>query len=209
MTARIIDITPPISPALAVFPGDTPPTRDILLDMKRGDHLTLSTLHTTVHLGAHVDAPSHYGVDSATIEAVALDRCIGPCQVIHVSVARGARVTAADITDDITESRVLIRTGTFPDPQLWNGDFAGLDPNLVNHLHGRGVQLVGIDTPSVDVSTSRDLPAHRRFLANDMLILEGIVLEQVLPGRYELIALPLPLVGFDASPVRAILREIV
>jgi arylformamidase len=68
------------------------------------------------------------------------------------------------------------------------------------------VRLIGIDTPSVDLFTSKDLPAHQRFLANDMAILEGLVLHEVPPGRYELIALPLKLAGFDASPVRAVLR---
>jgi arylformamidase len=75
-------------------------------------------------------------------------------------------------------------------------------------MHTRGVKLIGIDTPSVDLFSSKDLPAHKRFLANDMAILEGIMLNGVPDGVYELIALPLKLVGFDASPVRAVLRTI-
>ena len=68
------------------------------------------------------------------------------------------------------------------------------------------MRLVGIDTPSVDLFDSKDLPAHKAFLRCDMAILEGLVLAEVPPGLYELIALPLKLVGFDASPVRAVLR---
>jgi arylformamidase len=102
---------------------------------------------------------------------------------------------------------VLIATGTFPDPNDWNGDFAGLEPELVDSLHRLGVMTIGIDTPSVDLFESRDLPAHARFLANDMAILEGLVLKDVPEGEYDLIALPLKLVGFDASPVRAVLRS--
>jgi arylformamidase len=108
----------------------------------------------------------------------------------------------------ISESRVLIATGTYPDASRWNEDFAALEPALVDALHARGVITIGIDTPSVDLFSSKDLPAHRRFLAHDMAILEGLRLSDVPAGRYELIALPLPLVGFDASPVRAVLREI-
>jgi arylformamidase len=63
----LIDITPTVSPALAVWPGDTPLRREVLLEMRRGDNLTLSTLHGTVHLGAHADAPSHYGEDAESI----------------------------------------------------------------------------------------------------------------------------------------------
>ena len=202
----IHDISPPILDSLAVWPGDTPPTREVLLDMNRGDNLTLSTLRATVHLGAHVDAPSHYGADAPTIDQRPLDCYLGPCQVIHVDVKRAARVTRADIRCDIDQPRVLIRTGTYPDPCSFHEDFAGIDPALVDDLHADGVRLVGIDTPSVDLFSSKDLPAHQRFLANDMAILEGIVLREVPEGIYELIALPLRLVGFDASPVRAILR---
>lgn len=208
MSSTIIDISPPITPQLAVFPGDTPPQRDVLMDITRGDHITLSTLRTTVHVGAHVDAPSHYGRGAPGIEQVALERCIGRCQVIGANTRRGARVTLADLDSECTAPRVLIRTDTFPDPQSWNDDFAGLEPSLVDTLHAAGVELVGIDTPSVDSSTSTDLPAHARFLANDMTILEGLILAHVPPGEYELLALPLPLVGFDASPVRAVLRTL-
>ena len=95
-----------------------------------------------------------------------------------------------------------------PIPTVFTEDFAALAPELVDAWHARGVRLIGIDTPSVDLFDSKDLPAHRRFLAHDMAILEGLVLADVPEGRYELIALPLALVGFDASPVRAVLREL-
>jgi arylformamidase len=200
----IYDITPAITTELEVFPGDTPPTREVLLDMARGDPLTLSTLRATVHLGAHADAPSHYGVDGRTIDQQPLELYCGPCRVVHVDAARGQRITA--LPGDVAVERLLIATRTYPDPAHWNADFAALAPELVDELHAKGVKLVGVDTPSVDLSDSKDLPAHHRFLANDMAILEGLVLKEVPPGDYELIALPLPLVGFDASPVRAVLR---
>ncbi len=202
----IYDITPAITPRLAVWPGDTPPERQVLLDMARGDNITLSTLRATVHLGAHADAPSHYGAAAPSIEERPLDLYIGPCQVVRVASARGSRVTMQLVGRRIRAERLLIATGTFPDPSAWNGDFAALDPALVDGLHELGVRLVGIDTPSVDLSDSKDLPAHNRFLAHGMAILEGLVLRDVPEGVYELIALPLPLAGFDASPVRAVLR---
>lgn len=200
------DITPAVTERLGVWPGDTPASREVLCDLARGDTVTLSTLRATVHLGAHVDAPSHYGVDGPAIDERALDLYVGPCEVVHASVPRGHRVTVDDI-GDVDAERVLIGTGTFPDPESWNDDFAALSPDLVDHLHGRGTRLIGIDTPSVDLMDSKDLPAHKRFLANDMAILEGVCLGDVPAGRYELIALPLRLVGFDASPVRAVLRS--
>lgn len=204
----LYDITPPITPDLAVWPGDTAPQREVLMDLARGDSVTLSTLHATVHLGAHADGPNHYGADAPAIDQRRLDYYIGPCQVVRADVGRGQRVTMDDLRDAVHASRVLIATGTFPDPTKWNEDFAALDPSLVDALSREGVRLVGIDTPSVDLFSDKTLASHQRFLAHDMAILEGIVLRDVPAGMYELIALPLKLVGFDASPVRAVLRTI-
>lgn len=202
----LYDVTPIVTPSLGVWPGDTPPSREVLLDLACGDSVTLSTLRATVHLGAHADAPSHYDAAGPDIASRRLDLYLGGCQVIHVPVSRGGLVTPAMVGTEIVEERVLFGTGTYPDPAEFGPDFAALAPELVDWLHDRGVRLVGIDTPSVDPFHSKSLDAHRRFLAHDMAILEGLVLAAVPAGRYELIALPLRLQGFDASPVRAVLR---
>jgi arylformamidase len=211
--ALIYDISPPLSPKLAVWPGDTPLTREVLLDMRPNQrvykivsNITLSTLHATVHLGAHVDAPSHYGADAPAIDQRSLELYLGPCQVMRVSVPRATRITPDLLPAAVTAPRLLLATGTYPDPERFNEDFAALSPQLIEQLHRQGVRLVGIDTPSVDLFDSKDLPAHQACLRCDLAILEGIVLTDVPEGIYELIALPLRLVGFDASPVRAVLR---
>lgn len=204
----LYDITPPISERLVVWPGDTPPRREVLCDIERGDNITLSTLHATVHLGAHADAPSHYGAAAKTIDQCGLDVYLGPCQVMRVAVLPRTRITAAMLATPIQAERLLIATGSFPDPQHFNEDFAALAPEFVAELHGRGVRLIGIDTPSVDLFDSKNLPSHKMFLKHDMAILEGLVLRHVPDGLYELIALPLKLAGFDASPVRAVLRTV-
>lgn len=203
----LYDITPPITPNMPVWPGDTPLSREVLLDMSKGDNLTLSTLHATVHLGAHADGPNHYGVDGRSIDQQDLKYYLGPCQVIRVAAQRDTRISPEQISTRISTQRVLLSTGTYPDPAVFKEDFAGLATDLVDWLHERDVILVGVDTPSVDLFTSKDLPAHRAILRCDMAILEGLVLADVPEGEYELIALPLPLVGFDASPVRAVLRN--
>jgi arylformamidase len=204
----IFDITPAVSSRLQVWPGDTPPSRELLRDMHRGDQITLSTLHATVHLGAHADAPSHYGVDAATIDECCLDPYLGLCQVLRVKVPRLTCITPDMLSAAIQAPRLLLATGTYPDPECLHTDFAALAPELVDHLHRQGVKLVGIDTPSVDLFDSNDLPSHRQCLKHDVAILEGLLLKDVPEGLYELIALPLKLVDFDASPVRAILRTL-
>src|SRR5262245_59492776 len=207
-SALLYDITPSISSALAVWPGDTPPSREVLMDMRNGSNITLSTFRGTVHLGAHADSPSHYGAEAPSIEHRSIEYYLGPCQVIWADVPRGQRIERRHLRRDVRAKRVLIATGSFPDPTNFNIDFSAFSPALVDHFHVMGVKLVGIDTPSVDLFDSKDLPAHKRFLAHDMAILEGLVLNGVPEGIYELIALPLKLVGFDASPVRAVLRTL-
>ncbi|MBT8478718.1 MAG: cyclase family protein [Gemmatimonadetes bacterium] len=216
----VYDISPPLGPETAVFPGDTPLERDVVLDFAQGDTVTLSTLRSTCHLGAHVDAPSHYDPLGMAIGERPLGPFMGTCRVVPVKVPLGGLVSIAMMRDGLAAGpdapvegrpdakRVLIATGTYPDPAEFRKDFAALSPDLVDWLAAAGVILVGIDTPSVDPAESRDLPAHQAVRRHDLNILEGVVLAGVPPGRYELIALPLRLTGFDGSPVRAVLRPL-
>lgn len=202
----IYDISPPLTPSTAVFPGDTPLSREVLLDMKRGDAISLSTLRGTVHLGAHADGANHYGTDAPSVDAMPLEHYLGHCQVIDCAGGAGARIEPKDLLSPVDAQRVLFRTGSWPDTETFNTDFKGLSVELVNHCASRGVRTIGIDTPSVDTADSKDLPAHKAILCYQIAILECLDLSDVPAGSYELIALPLRLVGFDASPVRAILR---
>ena len=202
---RLLDISPPIDESLAVWPGDVPYRRDVSLDMARGDHLTLSAIHTTVHLGAHTDAPNHYHRSGGGIGARPLQKYYGPCQVVQVSLPRGRAVEASDITEPIAAPRVLVRTDSYPDPRTYNPDFNSLSPSFVELVGRAEGQLVGIDTPSIDLFASKGLPTHQAVADHDMAVLEGVVLQHVPPGLYTLIALPLPLKDADASPVRAVL----
>jgi len=206
------DITPLVSERLAVFPGDVPPSRMVVMDMAAGDSVTVSTLRTTVHVGAHADAPSHYGREGRTIDAQPLDPYLGRCRLVRVEAGPGAVLGPEDLPGttwaDDRPSRLLIATGSYPDPGTWRDDFVALAPDLVDRIARAGYRLVGVDTPSVDPASSKELPAHARCLVHDLAILEGIVLSGVEAGDWELIALPLKLAEFDASPVRAVLRSI-
>lgn len=205
----LIDISPPIDATIAVWPGDKPFARNVSVDIARGDHLTLSDMHTTLHVGAHTDAPSHYVAGGDDIGIRSLHYYLGPCVVVRVPDAHGRRIMPADLVDKrVNAARVLLATGTFPDPRKWNEDFASLSPELVHWLHERGVITIGIDTPSVDPFDSKALEAHQAMASHDMTNLEGLVLDGVAEGMYELIALPLRINGADASPVRAVLRTI-
>jgi arylformamidase len=202
---EILDISPLISPRIAVWPGDTPFTHRYLCRLDEGANLDLSTIETTVHLGAHTDSPSHYQQEGAGMASRPLELYLGPCQVMWVDVPRGERVLPEHLQGPIEAERVLFRTGSFPDPDRFDEDFCALSPELVEHLHVQGVRLVGLDTPSIDPFRSKKLESHLAVARRDMGILEGVVLDHVPAGTYTLIALPLRLEGADASPVRAVL----
>ena len=202
---EFIDISPLISPDVAVWPGDTAFSRDVALDMHGGDNLTLSSITTTVHVGAHCDAPNHYAKDGVSIAERSLEPYYGPCQIISVKIGRSERILPEHIQVPVGAERVLFKTMTFPNPNNFNEDFASLSPEVVHHLHEQGVRLVGLDTPSVDLCNDKELLSHNAIAKCDMSILEGVVLDDVEDGIYTLIALPLKIDKADASPVRAVL----
>lgn len=202
---KILDISPLISADLDVWPGDTPYSRNMLLDMKNGDHITLSSIATSLHMGAHADAPNHYLKDGVGIAERDLSLYFGPCQVVEVDVPRGDRVRISDLKSQVSAPRVLFKTGSFPDPNHWNEDFNSLSAELIDYLAGQGVKLVGIDTPSLDPQNERTLSSHHAVARHDMAVLECLVLADITPGPYTLCALPLKLADADASPVRAVL----
>jgi arylformamidase len=210
---KIIDISPLISEATGVFPGDTPFRRNVALDFKQGHNLLLSSIQTTLHIGAHADAPNHYSPDGAGIDTRDLSRYLGHCLVLHAEVPRGERVSKSHFgerwrtTVRWPSARILVKTGSFPDPDQWNSDFCSFDPELIREWASAGVKLIGIDTPSIDPETSKALESHNVVAQSDLAILEGLILDHVPEGFYSLVALPLKLKGADAAPVRAVLLD--
>lgn len=204
---RIVDISPLVSPRLGVWPGDVPYAAEWALQIAQGANIDLSAIRATVHLGAHADAPRHYAGGAPGIHARELERYYGPCQVMDAAIGRGERVRPRHLAQPVRAERVLFRTATFPDPEKWNADFGALSAELIEYLWRSGVHLVGIDTPSIDPQEDKVLESHHAVAARDMAILEGLVLTDVQPGLYTLVALPLKLEGADASPVRAVLLQ--
>lgn len=205
---KVYDLTPVIHPGLGVFPGDVPFQRNISLDFGKGHHLLLSSITSTLHLGAHADSSSHYHSQGEGVEQRPLSAYFGKAQVIRLQGRRGERIGRGDLKGiAIQAPRVLFQTGTFPDPDNWNPDFMALSPEVIEDLHNAGVVLVGIDTPSVDPENSKALESHQALFRTKMAVLEGLVLQKVPSGVYTLVALPLPIQKADASPVRALLFE--
>ncbi|MCO5107738.1 MAG: arylformamidase [Burkholderiaceae bacterium] len=210
----IYDISPAIHAGTPVWPGDTRFSLERVWSIGAGSPVNVSRLTLSTHTGAHADAPLHYDPDGADSATRSLAPYLGDCRVIDLSAGAGRGAIVPDelvaALDDVRAgpcpSRVLLRTWRRAPLDRWVSDFRPVAAASIDLLAARGVVLIGVDTPSLDPEASKTMDAHQRVRAHDMAILEGIVLDAVPAGDYELIALPLPIAGADASPVRAVLR---
>lgn len=207
--SRIIDISQPLGPGMAGFPGDAAYRETQTFRIGPNCPVNVAQVSLSVHCGTHADAPLHYAADGKPIGALELEPFMGPCRVIDAR-GLGPLCESSQIEKQLRDAppRILLRLSDGFDPHVWPTGFRALSADTIGMLASRGVRLVGIDTPSVDPETSKDLPAHTAALRADMRILENLVLTHVAPGDYELIALPLRFSNLDASPVRAVLRTL-
>lgn len=207
MERRIWDISQPLHAGLPVWPGDTRFARAGTWQMADGSPVNVSALTMSSHSGAHADAPLHYAPRAADIASVALEPYLGTCIVVDAREA-GLLIMPDHLPDLAGAARVLFRTfDAFPHDH-WPDRTAAIAPATIDALAAAGAVLVGLDGPSLDPQDSQGMDAHLAVLRHDMRVLEGLVLDGVAPGLYELIALPLAIIGGDASPVRAVLREL-
>ena len=207
MSRQIWDISQVLRPGLPVWPGDTAFSHSPTWSMSENSPVNVSALTLSTHSGAHADAPLHYSADGASIEAVGLEPYLGECLVIDARGC-GPLVEPRHLPPLSGARRVLLRTYEAFPHDAWDSRFAAVAPATIAALAAQNVLLIGLDSPSLDPETSRTMDAHHAVARADMRVLEGLVLDDVPPGRYELIALPLAIAGADAAPVRAILRAL-
>lgn len=220
---RIIDLSPPVDTGSPVWPGDSPFELAPKWSIDGGDSVSVGTVTTTTHVGAHIDAPAHIVAEAPTVDATPLDACVGPCLVVDVSdlvdydadphgqvAAQAVHERVCSLTRDTPAAdapveRLLLRH--YAEPQRdWDPALPGIDPALMRWFAAQGGRLLGIDLASFDPAESKELAAHRVGIEHGVVLLEGLDLCAAPEGEAELIALPLRWVGADASPVRAVLR---
>lgn len=206
---RIWDISQVLHAGMPVWPGEPAFALERNATIGENCPVNVGAIHTPLHAGTHADSPYHYDPAGLTSAETDLAPYLGPCVVLDVRDVKD-RIEEADVDWSAVSGaeRVLFRTYVRFPHQCWDSGFAAVAPDVITRLRTAGVRLIGTDAPSLDPETSKTLDAHHQVNAGDMRILEGLVLDDVPPGRYELIALPLRIAGADASPVRAILREI-
>ncbi len=203
----IYDITQPIEASLAEWPGDTPFLLNRMLKIEEGSSVNLGSVSMSLHTGTHADAPRHFTQTGAAIEQVPLEVYCGQALVVEVTGVETISIPHLQEQIDHWAPRLIIKTSAWLNRTVFPAGIPVLQQDVPQYLKQKGVCLLGVDVPSVDSLESRELPIHHALHQNGIAILESLQLQGIEPGRYELIALPLPFAGADASPVRAILRR--
>jgi arylformamidase len=207
---EVIDISRPLDQRMIAWPGETALHREPRTSVEDGDVATTSNLAGFAHTGTHVDAPSHFIAGGATLGEVRLEPWIGPCRVVRHTEDRDVTASDLDGWDLDGVERLLISTAN---AERWRSapefreEYLAIDASAAEAVVARGIKLIGIDYASIETFEGGDYPVHHTLLGAEVAIVEGLRLEHVEPGDYELIALPLPIAGGDGSPVRAILRR--
>lgn len=206
---RIWDVTQPLRPGIPVWPGDAPFEAVRTVTLGEGVPFNLTRLTMSAHTGTHADGRLHYLADGEPVGAADVRAYLGPAQLLTVE-AVGGIVPVDAVLGRLRPGvrRLLLRTYERFPLAAWRSDFAGVAPALVDHIAGEGCILIGTDAPSLDPEASKTMSAHAAVARHGLAILEGLVFDGVDDGVYELVALPLRLTTADASPVRALLREL-
>jgi arylformamidase len=205
----IIDISLPITPEMPIWPGDPRPELEPVTTLEI-EGVQVSRIVLGTHTGTHLDAPRHFIPGGRTIDLLDLGALVGRCRVIEVVSAEG-HLARADLQRFALQpgDRLLLKTRNSCQPavQTFTPDFVALEPSAADYLCEQRIRLVGIDGPSVDAWDVSDFLCHKRLLGADVLVVENLVLRDVVPGIYGLIAVPLNLTGADGCPIRALLTQ--
>jgi arylformamidase len=209
-----IDATATLDPATTpVYEGDAPMSFEFLKDMRKGDGFTLSKLSLGAHSGTHIDAPMHFVRDGASIDRVPLEPLIGPARVIEIADSVQS-IDAAELNRHAWRDaqRVVFRTRSamrgWMSSSTFHRDFAYIAPDAAQLLADAGVKLVGIDYISAEKFGAPAPLTHRILLGKGIPIVEGLALESVRAGDYDLIVLPMKVAGHEGAPARGVMRKV-
>jgi arylformamidase len=207
---KLFDVTRPIQGGMVVYEGDPRVTVRRVASVAAGACANVSEIVLGSHTGTHVDPPLHFRDGTPGVDALPLDILIGPARVYALEGREPIDAEALRRVDLTVCRRVLFKTSTgggldaLGSPPACTGMTAAAARVLVE----AGVRLVGLDGPSVDLPGAVGFPVHRTLLDAGVVIVEGLDLSAVPPGTYELLCLPLKLLGGDGAPVRVVLRSL-
>lgn len=204
--AKIYDISVGIQESMPTWPGDPGFERTLAHSISEGASSDVSIIRMGSHTGTHVDAPAHFLEGAPTIERLSLDVLVGEVVVVEIESETSITVAELEAAGVAGEMRVICKTRN---SALWEtpeftADFVYFTPEAAEYLAGTGTRLVGIDYLSVG-EYHQGVGAHHAFLKSGIVIVEGLNLSGVEPGRYEIMCLPLKIIGADGAPARVLL----
>ncbi|MGI8313482.1 arylformamidase [Halobacillus mangrovi] len=204
---KLIDISMNLNNKTPEWPGDEPFYYKLTMSMDETGSVNIGQFTASNHTGTHIDAPFHYDNKGLKVADLSPERFIGEALVINMENKKVIRKKDLQSFQFNGVTKVLFRTMSWEDRKQFPPSYTVIGEDVAEFLYDKGIDLIGVDTPSVDPETSKDLPAHHSLYKNDLLILEGLQLDHVAPGSYELMAFPLKMDEADGSPVRAILKQ--
>ena len=209
---KIHDISLPISSELVSWPGDPPPRLERISSISEGDVCNITKLELSVHTGTHIDSPYHFIDDGITTDAMPLEVLMGKCLVIETKSKSNIHVSDLEDYEISKFERLLLKTSNSShwenNTKKFDKKFISLSLEAADYLVKTEIRLIGIDYLSIEAYGVSSHQVHHKLLNNQIAILEGLNLSNIDAGSYELICLPLKLVGTDGAPVRAILRDL-
>ena len=201
---KIIDISMELSDATPEWPEDMPFSYELSVTKQQSGSVNVGKLQTSTHIGTHIDAPFHYDDQGLKTHELPLDVYLSKAQVMDVSGLK--KISLADFKPlESGVTALLLKTGSWKERSKFPEKWPVFDESIAQWLADKGIRLLGVDVPSVDPETSKELPMHQAMNRYQRFILEGIVLDDAAEGVYRLAALPLKIKGGEGSPVRAIL----
>lgn len=206
---KLIDVSVPLDAHLPTYPDNTPFSLEPIKRIARGDSSNVSTLHMSAHTGTHVDAPRHFFDAGPGTEALPLEMLLGRARVIEVASRTGIAAEDLEPIGLAGEIRLLIKThnSSFWGSPTFREDYVGVTDSGAKHLVARGIKVVGVDYLSVEQFKNVGKPAHHVLLGAGTIVIEGLDLRGVEPGIYDMLCLPLRVVGSDGAPARVVLRR--
>jgi len=205
-----IDISVPIYSGMVHWPGDPSVNIELVHAISRGDAANVSKLALGAHTGTHMDAPGHFISDGAAIHEMPLDATIGRVRVIPVENNQAIFPEELELHNLQEGERILFRT--INSERCWKDnrfieDFVYISALAAKFLVHKKVRTIGIDYLSVGGYIHDGIETHQILLGAGIWLIEGLNLSEVKPGIYDMICLPLKIVGADGSPARIILRR--
>ncbi|OZM56699.1 arylformamidase [Lottiidibacillus patelloidae] len=204
----LIDISRPLQKGVPNWPGDTEFNYEVSWSKEQSGSVNVGKITMSIHTGTHIDSPFHFDNEGKKVKDLDINIYVGEALVVDMTGKDSIGADDLKHIDFEGVERILLKTNSWKDATIFPETITYLRPDIGQFLSEQGVRLIGVDVPSVDPLNSKELEAHHGLHKHEIYILEGINLEHIVPGRYELMALPLALSEADGSPVRAVLKPI-